>query len=332
VEAVSFANIPELKIDMIAATGDFISAAPLNEAAGCMASFFEHLYADNYVPTFPVYGNHDSNTSNTSDGGWDRSQFISSADLYRLFDNDRNYSLKRPEGKNYYYADLPDPGGNIIRVVALDMLDQPWNEIQTLHTAVYSQQQIDWLGNVALRENMTDRHHVIILSHFPFLPSWSQYLKHERFLHGWQLIPELVEAFRKKERLTETYLPNPAPGHQTTLGPIVVDADFSDVPGTFVCYLGGHIHTTARFQIKKLRNASDYLLPQNMLLCTTLSASDSNSSYTKVRRVSGTATGNSFCIYALDTRERKIYLTFFGAWLPEGSTPENYPEIQIIPY
>ena len=67
-----------------------------------------------------------------------------------------------------------------------------------------------------------------------------------------------------------------------------------------------------------------------MLLCTNQSPSEIGTVYNKVKREFGTKTSNSFCLYAIDTKEKKIYITFFGAYKP--SDDPDYPNIQTLTY
>ena len=60
-----------------------------------------------------------------------------------------------------------------------------------------------------------------------------------------------------------------------------------------------------------------------MILCTTPSEGRKNGNTNSV-------SSNSFCIYAVDTKEKKIYITYFGAYKP--SNDRNYPEIHTISY
>lgn len=141
------------------------------------------------------------------------------------------------------------------------------------------------------------------------------------------LIPEIVEAFRTKTRLAQKY-PNQENGKDT----IVIDQDFSSYSGEFICYMGGHSHVTTQIDVTRIRNRSTTLLPQRMLLCTNMSPSEAGTVFNRVKRTENTITDNSFCIYAIDTKERNIYITFFGAYLPSDKTTAEYPVIQVIGY
>ncbi|MDH6306218.1 putative MPP superfamily phosphohydrolase [Parabacteroides sp. PF5-5] len=321
-EAVSFANQPELKINAMAATGDHIGYESRIDALSCMEAFYANLYTNNRIPTFPCHGNHDNNmTTNRKD------LYLTTSELSNAFSNKGNYTLQRKSGKSYYYADVKNPMGGYIRFIALDMLDQGANEINTVMNAIYSQEQISWLGNVALKEGMTENHQVIILTHYPFQPSYSGFLCDGAYVHSWKMIPEIVEAFRTKQPIQQIYK-----DQKGVFEPINVDFDFSDASGDFICYLGGHAHVTARFQITGLSNQSADLPLQHMLLCTNMSPSEAGTVFNKVPRTSKSLQNNSFCIYVIDTRQREIYITFFGAYLPSGMSTEDYPAIQSITY
>jgi hypothetical protein len=228
-----------------------------------------------------------------------------------------------PEGKNYYYSDLPNPTGGFIRLIALDMLEQPFGNVYDLqHLASFSQEQIDWLSNTALKENMTDGHSVIILTHFPFDPQFDE----AKFVNQWNMIPEIIEAFRKKTTLKKSYPNNVLKDH-----PIIVNADFNSVAGNFICYLGGHLHATMNLSVKGLENASAALPPQLILLAPSLTPSEAAvSPYNKVERRTGSFSSNSFNIYTIDTERKTIQITFFGASLPEDDP--DYRETLELKY
>ena len=328
IEAVSFANQSRLRINAMVATGDHISDNKRSDALGYMNVFFENLYADNRIPTFPCYGNHDANIYMNN-----RREYLTPQELYNAFDNKGNYALQREFGNSYYYADVPNPMGGMIRFISLHMIDQPSNQHDTLHDAVYSGEQINWLGNVALKEGMTDSHCVIVLNHFPFQPKWGKYMSNEMYLHSWRMIPEIIEAFRTKQTIRKTYFPYwTMENGDSSFSPISIDFDFSVTPGDFICYMGGHAHVTAQFDITGLTNQSEDFLPQKMLLCTNMSPSEKGTAFNKVDRRSQSLSNNSFCLYAIDTQERNIYITFFGAYLPANLSESEYPKIQVIPY
>ena len=138
------------------------------------------------------------------------------------------------------------------------------------------------------------------------------------------MIPEIIEAFRTRSVWERTY-PN-----RFGFEEIRVRADFRASEGEFVCYLGGHCHSFAYFDITGLDNASAELPAQKMILCTNQAPSEVGGIYNKVEREEDSLSSNSFCIHAIDTREKKIYITFFGAYKP--SNDSDYPDIHTLSY
>ena len=101
--------------------------------------------------------------------------------------------------------------------------------------------------------------------------------------------------------------------YQTTKAPIAtiqVKADFSHAKGDFICYLGGHAHTPAHFEVTCQESPAP---KQLMLLANTLSPEMQNNSYMYIKREKNALSSNSFSIYAIDTQEKNIYITSFGA-------------------
>lgn len=322
IQSIRFSNQQELKINAVVATGDFISNAEKKNAMQYMKSFVDHFYKGNRIPSFLCTGNHDSNFIESIPNS-----FIPKVEVSQILRYTSNYKHYGPESENYYYSDVPNPQGGFIRIISLDMLDQPSSKYNTMVNASFSQAQVDWFGNVALKKDMTKDHSVIILEHYPFQPYRSNattYLCDGDFVHSYNMIPEIVEAFRSHTSLNKTY-PNKFNGNKIT-----VDFDFSSNSGEFVCYLGGHAHCNAYFNIKDLSNAAPNLLPQKMILCTNQAPSEAGVVYNRVERIENSLTSNSFCIYAVDTKEKKIYITFFGAYMPSNNA--NYPEVFNIPY
>ena len=326
-QSVQFANQPELRINAMAVTGDFISYGKKSEAKAYMKSFASSLKQDNFIPYVICTGNHDSNIGAQEDRSPIMSTLFYKPEITNLLFTNNQNSYKRIPNENYYYKDFSNPQGGTIRMIALDMIDQPSDVYNTLNYAHYSQEQINWLSNVALREGMTSSHSVIILNHYPFQhhdSGASTYLCDGDYVHPWYMIPEIVEAFRGHTTLTKTY-PNQFGGED-----IHVDADFTNNTATFICYLGGHIHANAYFEIKGLSNEQMNLPKQKMIICTNQAPSEAGTVYNRVKREEDSLSSNSFCIHAIDTQEHKIYITFFGAFRPEGAT--NYPDIQELTY
>lgn len=316
IQSINFANQPDAKINAAVATGDFISNEKKELAIQFLKSFTKYYFTNNYIPSFLCTGNHDSNITDKIPNA-----FLSRKEINEILSFQKTNC-------NYYYSDVKNPQGGFIRFISLDMLDQPSAEYNTMYYAHYSQEQINWLGNVALRQGLTDLHSIIILTHYPFQPyspNAKTYLCDGDFVHNWNMIPEIVEAYRSRSSINKSYTNKISIGKD-----IQIDFDFTSGKGEFICYLGGHSHCTASFNINGLKNKNSDLLPQKMLLCTNQAPSEIGVVYNRVIREENSLTSNSFCIYAIDTKEKKIYVTFFGAYKPKNKP--DYLGIQAIPY
>lgn len=317
-QSVTFANQSKLKINALIATGDFISNSSRKDAILFMESFTKHFYEGNHIPSFICTGNHDCNMIEKVS-----KNYISKEKIHSIL-----FPKQTQTNQNYFYADIPNPQGGTIRIISLDMLDQPGTEYNTRIYAYYSQEQINWLGNIALKKGITDQHSIIILNHYPFQaysPKANTYLCDGDFVHPWFMIPEIIEAYRSRSSISKTYL-NKLRDNKN----ISVNFNFHDSKGEFICYLGGHDHFTTNFDIHDLENENKSIPPQKMLLRTNQAPSEVGIIYNRVIREVDSLSSNSFCIYAIDTKEKKIYITFFGAYKPTDKA--EYPKIQIIPY
>lgn len=322
-QSVRFANQPELKIDAFVCTGDYINNGKKKEISEHMLSFSNNFYSKNYVPSFLCTGNHDCNIVDSS-----TTQFMYPDEINAFLFAPSNTLRNSKDQDNYYYADVVNPQGGYIRIIALDMLDQIGKEYNTMIYASYTQAQIDWLCNVALKENMTPQHSILVLNHYPFQPYSSghqTYLCDGDYVHSWNMIPEIIEAFRSRTSLNKTY-PNKLIPEKT----LTVNADFGGSTGDFVCYLGGHAHCFAIFEIMKLENRVPELSPQKMILCTNQAPTEMGKIYNKVPREDFTPESNSFNIYAIDTHNKQVHVTFFGAFKPAND--EKFPEIIVFDY
>lgn len=316
IQSVNFANQPEAKINAIVATGDFISNEKKKMVTKFLQSFANNYLVENYIPALLCTGNHDCNITDKYPNA-----FLSRKEINKI--------LSLPNTNcNYYYSDIKNPQGGYIRFISLDMLDQPAAEYNTMFYAYFSQEQINWLGNVALKQGITEQHSIIILTHYPFQyysPEAKTYLCDGDFVHNWNMIPEIIEAYRSHSSINKSYTNKISKNKD-----IYADFDFTSSKGEFICYLGGHSHCTTYFNINGLTNENKALLPQKMLLCTNQAPSEIGKVYNRVKREENSLTSNSFCIYAIDTHKREIHITFFGAYKPTDKA--DYPAIQCISY
>lgn len=319
IEAVTFANMSDLKINALVATGDLISnneKVNRNKALTFLESFYYHFYANNKIPSFIITGNHDTNMLIDN-----QDFYVSKQDLYQTLFASTNYPTQHPMYENYYYADLSNPLGGTIRIIGLDCTDQDGIDYNSLQLSCITQSQINWLTQTALKENMTDQHHIIILIHQPLQPYSSNgesYMCAGNYLFSEKLIPDIINAFIKKEMIQKQYS-SIVPPQKT----VSVNSDFTTTPGHFICYLGGHTHTHAHFDVKCNDPAQE---KQIMLLANTMSPDYQNNQFGFIQRKKNTQNSNSFSIYAIDTHEQKIYTTYFGA------KKNGTPTIETISY
>lgn len=314
-QAVEFANLDKARINAMVATGDFINAKATDDKSTAITyyeGFVNNYYTiKNAIPSFICTGNHDANMlSESSDG------YLSKSDIHSLLFNKQNYAISQLTGENYYYADIKDSQGNTFRIIGLDNTDQEAFDYNTQNAVCFTQKQIDWLVNTALKENMTDKHHVIILNHHPlqeYSKDGSTYMSSGYHLYGPTMIPAIVNAFIQRKTLVKTYKSTYKP-----MSEIAVNADFTTAKGEFICYMGGHTHTPASFEV----DCGEENAPkQIMLLANTMTPNLQNNKFGTIERVAESRTSNSFSIYSIDTDEKKIYITYFGA--RKGASIEN---------
>lgn len=317
-EAIQFANLNDSKINAIVATGDYVSN---NEKTNRQTiinnlNLFKSIFFDssNRIPGFLCTGNHDTNML-TSDSTF----YLPQEDIHQCLFSTQNYPYEQTEVENYYYADVKEPNGNIIRFIVLDNTDQEGFLYNTLQVSCITQKQIDWFIQTALQKNMTEKHSVIILTHHPlqeFSKNQETYMCSGTHLYKATLIPSIIDAFQQRSSISQTY--------KSTISPtktIHVNGDFTQAKGEFICYLGGHAHTYGNFNVGIEGKAK-----QIMLLANTLSPSLQNNNYGYIDRDINRNKYNSFSIYCVDTNEKKIYITYFGA------TKNNSKNIEIISY
>jgi predicted MPP superfamily phosphohydrolase len=318
-EAVRFANDTSTKINALVATGDHIgnmTSTTHDEAIRFLNNFTNTLYRNNTIPTFTSTGNHDANMLNPNHAV----HALSKADLFTHLTSKINYKIHSEGPENYYYADLANPMGGVIRIITLDVTDQNDFIYSSQHNAIISQKQIDWLCHTALKKDMTELHSVIILTHQP-MPAEDEALNAivpNYYLYDWELIPDIIEAFRNKQRFANTYW-----NKHYIYDYVFVDVSFEDSPGEFICYLGGHLHTYLDFQVKR---SGDSPLPnQMMIIANNMSPSEKNAT-SNIERNNVGLRNNTFNLYAIDTKRKLIHVAFFGA------TSFYYPQILTLPY
>ena len=324
IQSVKFANQADLNINAMVATGDFISNHKDKDIAiKYLRSFTQYFYSNNNIPSYICTGNHDSNIIDSS-----FSTYITASEIYQNLSSISCFGLRSQKAnKNYFYTDIPNPLGGYIRIISLDMLDQTEQKYNTVYYASYTQEQINWLGNIALKKGLSNQHNVIILNHYPFQPhsdNSTTYLCDGDFIHNWNMIPDIVEAFRNHTTIKSIYK-----NKLSTNDSISVNFDFTNSSGKFICYLGGHAHCFAYFNVLGVSIPTS-LPHQQMILCSNQAPKDAGIVYNRVKREEDSISSNSFNIYYIDTLNEKIYITFFGAYQPDNDP--SFPEVIVLPY
>lgn len=309
-DTISLSNYISSNIDAVVDTGDVTNG--YNIASSLLESEFadaKDAFVKSQKPVLVSLGNHDGNDNAdpsqclTPQQQWD---WLYSALEGRF--SDVHFGDKA-NLKAYSYLDV-SRNGSTLRIIALDQLDAPSYTTKVLqHTAIYSQSQIDWLVN--LLENTPANYGIVICNHFPFAPyraggyseEWPC-LNDGSFAQGWQMIPEIIQAFSSRSTLNKTYAD--ANGFQD----IEVDADFSSVPATsqFCFYMCGHTHSKNTFYVKQ-EGGVDY----NQLMLVEDSSALLGVSLNKVWRDISSPISNAFSILSVDLVERCVYRTSFGA-------------------
>lgn len=317
-EAIQFANLNDSKINAIVATGDYISNNEKTNRQTVMENLnlFNSIFFDssNKVPSFLCTGNHDANMLTK-----DSTFYLSNEDIHQCLFSNPNYPYEQTGTENYYYADVKEPNGNIIRFIVLDNTDQEEFLYNTQQISCITQKQVDWLIQTALQKDMTEKHSIIILTHHPlqeYSKNQETYMCGGTHLYKATLIPSIINAFQQRKSISQTY--------KSTVYPtstIHVNGDFTQAKGDFICYLGGHAHTYGYFNVGIEGGAK-----QIMLIANTLSPSSQNNNYGYIDRDANHNKYNSFSIYSIDTKEKKIYITNFGA------TKSNTANITSISY
>ena len=148
--------------------GDFVTGAKAKtQTKESIRTVLTNLRKSN-ISIFPLRGNHDDNSY-----GDDRSvgNLIFHDEFYGLASRptSTNPNVHRQDNKGYYYINYPT---HKIRLVMLDSVDYPIIENETgglVHDGQnwwgYSEEQIDWLGNVALK--VDDTWSALVFSHTP---------------------------------------------------------------------------------------------------------------------------------------------------------------------
>lgn len=282
------------------------------------------IYSVSTIPALLQLGNHDANDSNRNPLGaitkaeqWDN--------LFQAVKTKWNAIVWGDEvGKRHYqYFDIAHPLG-AVRVIMLDMLDHdlPVDAegkliYQNQGETVYSQKQIDWLCYDAL--NVPKNTGIIICNHFAFMKTGTietSLLIASRFAQGWELVPDIVNAWQNKATLSRQY------ADINNYQNINVDVDFSnrDNESEFICYLCGHTHFRTHLKVEGY----------NQLILMEDSSGERGTGFSRLVRIKNSPTSNAFSSLSIDRSEGNIYRVAYGAYKDYDEVSSE--RIEVISY
>jgi len=222
------------------------------------------------------------------------------------------------------YMSSPEMGAGF-RIIMLDPFDYDDGqfEVRRFMTATFSQKQIDWL--ISILQDASDQGlKVITVMHYSF--GDDALFFNERLAkpdaHFYQdpfMIPDIIDAAQHGDRLRRTY-----PDELGT-DDIRVNADFSKHPPLeFVCHLFGHIHSKDVFRCRKTDGSKVY----DILMLGEASLGGHGTALNKVYQPKGTVNQPTFSALSIDTFEKCIYRTSYGAYLKcDGSNSRRTERI-----
>ena len=254
---------------------------------------------------YNAVGNHDFN-------GWDYDKpqpykdIITNKEMFNIcgkgFEDKVTWGSK--EGM-YYYFDK----GDDLRIIVLNPMDIPVkvNDDNTLiynhvNTFAYSNDQIYWFGNVLL--GSTDKH-VLVMTHIPLVDHANGMYANFTLAYNGDVIGEMLGHF--KEGTPYTFDKT----HQDSTFNVSGSVDFT-TPSKVVGVLSGHIHYDCdvfKYGYRHIARNCDYSVKWDN---TGLSASGGGVPTIPDREV-GEWNQYSFDVVTVDTWNRKVYFTKFGA-------------------
>lgn len=226
------------------------------------------------------------------------------------------------------YDSSPEMGAKF-RIIMLDPFDYDDGQFEVnrkFMTATFSQKQIDWLISTfqdAARQNL----HVITVMHYSFGDNGLLFNNEElakpdaHFYQDSFMIPDIIDAAQHGTRLNRTY-----PDGLGT-DDVKVNADFTGLPHLeYVCHLFGHIHSKNNYRCQKTDGSKKY----DILMLGEAAIGGVGTLLNKVSQPSGTVNEVAFSALIIDTIEKCIYRTSYGAYLKyDGS---NSRRTEKIPY
>lgn len=283
------------------------------------------------IPAIGITGNHDENVvawSSVSDSYITKAQRWSH--YYAGFTNP-GIVWGNSGNEGYHYFDVTRDGASV-RFICLDQLDHPNPSgdsvvYDVMALAVYSQAQINWLCNTAL--NVPDGYGVVICNHFPFAPQLSDYshdyaaLNDGTFCQGWNMIPEIVQAWVNRTTLNKTYTGSVGDRN------ITVNANFSAIGSSaqFVCYLCGHTHSKDAFIVQDEYHNSF----KQLMLVEDSNGQQGTALNETYKDAQSRMTNCAASVVTIDMRQKKVFRISYGAF-QNASTSIVTPQVECYSF
>lgn len=243
---------------------------------------------------FLLKGNHDSGY-HLEDDDYKIDNVIRDSDFSYIYEQDNYFGENRNQNSNYFYKDYVDQK---IRIIGLDSYDLPESVdgegkpiFNRFTTSGYSNAQLEWLANVALKTPSSD-YAVIIFAHNPLNHVFGNY-DSSAYLNS-ECLQNILEGYVHGVSTTIV-------GTDDSL-PVSVKTAFAE-KGNLIGFVSGHIHKDAQ----KTLNGVNYV-------STVCSATGLDKDDTSLRISEyGTAKEDAFDVIQIDTSNRTAYFNRFGS-------------------
>ena len=195
------------------------------------------MAADKYV----MLGNHDDNSPQLRLGNLLPTDVITDDQFKNMYQTDDLINGEnRSDGSLYFYKDYPDAKIRLIGLNSFDVPETPVNDDGTVKfprylISTYSQGQINWLANVALK-NIPEGYQIAVVTHAPLPYGYSP--SSESKMYNQTIIKGLLDAVA-----TGTSYSGTSSSDTPTECQVTIAADFnSQGVRPVVGFFGGHVH------------------------------------------------------------------------------------------
>ncbi|MCU5596795.1 metallophosphoesterase [Bacillus wiedmannii] len=287
-----------IKLNAIIAGGDNINGNT-NKAHGIKhnGDVASLLFTRSECDAFLLKGNHDDCSYYSAQSGNNSlDEVITDEELQKLYHTTTClYGEKRKGSSLYFYKDYEE---HKIRLIGLNSFDLPYvsdqngkNKYPTINISGFQNQQLNWLGNEALKLPSREWQ-VIIFSHAPINGSFANFTQiNSEVLTGILSAYLNGSMYQKKGNPTEF------------LGNVNVGVDFSKQGrGTLIAFVSGHLHRDGQKNYEGI----------NCIQTLNSLCANSHPGETPYRE-EGNSNEDAWDIFSIDTITRKINILRCGA-------------------